>query len=91
MKKVLAAQDRYLKKIPYGSTDWIYANITEYKKKAIGKLEWFGKGKAAPFEDTEFMIPDDSDALLTTIFGDYMTPPPPEKRVYKHCSEIITK
>ena len=37
-----------------------------------------------PFEDTECYIIRDSDAYLTGMFGDYMTPPPEEERRPSH-------
>ncbi|MBQ0106030.1 MAG: LicD family protein [Armatimonadetes bacterium] len=36
------------------------------------------------FEGHKIMIPKEYDRLLTKMFGDYMTPPPPEKRVFQH-------
>ena len=36
------------------------------------------------FEDTELMIVQDYDRLLTILFGDYMTPPPEEQRQKSH-------
>ena len=38
----------------------------------------------APFEDDVFPIPKDYDAYLSTVYGDYMTPPPEHKRNNKH-------
>ncbi len=37
-----------------------------------------------PFEGHPMPVPGEYDFLLTHIYGDYMTPPPPEKRVIKH-------
>lgn len=37
-----------------------------------------------PYEDTEFSCPKEYDAYLTMVYGDYMTPPPPEKRGDTH-------
>lgn len=31
-----------------------------------------------------FPAPADTDSYLKTLYGDYMTPPPPEKRIYPH-------
>ncbi len=36
------------------------------------------------FEDTKMPVPVGYDEILTTIYGDYMTPPPEDKRVIKH-------
>lgn len=36
------------------------------------------------FEDFMMPIPNGYDKILTTIYGDYMTPPPEEKRILKH-------
>ena len=32
------------------------------------------------FEDTEMPIPKKWDEMLTSMYGDYMTPPPEDKR-----------
>lgn len=38
----------------------------------------------APFEDVSFKIMKGYDEWLTIIYGDYMTPPPPEKQTRGH-------
>ena len=50
---------------------------------------WIGKGKRIPFEDGSIMVFDDVDAYLRSIYGDYMTPPPEEKRVGHHYADVI--
>lgn len=40
----------------------------------------FEELKEVPFEDTVIMIPAAYDKILTAIYGDYMTPPPVDKR-----------
>ena len=44
--------------------------------------EWFGFIKV-PFEDKTYMAPEGYDGILTKLYGDYMTPPPKDKR-YGH-------
>jgi hypothetical protein len=41
------------------------------------------------FEGLNVRIPENSDAYLTQLYGDYMTPPPPEKRVGHHYANIV--
>lgn len=44
----------------------------------------FERTKMHLFEDGEFPIPIGFDSVLTTLYGDYMTPPPVEKRENRH-------
>ena len=41
-----------------------------------------------PFEDTLLPVPSGYDAILTQIFGDYMTPPPMREQVGLHLQGI---
>lgn len=45
--------------------------------------------KKIRFEDHEFWGPADPDRYLRDYFGDYMTPPPPEKRTSEHAVTAI--
>ena len=46
--------------------------------------EYFASAVWLPFEDTEMPVPVGYDGYLRIAFGDYMTPPPPEKQVAHH-------
>ncbi|MDN5746009.1 MAG: LicD family protein, partial [Nocardioidaceae bacterium] len=48
---------------------------------------WIHPLVRVPFENTTIPAPADSAAYLTQIYGDYMTPPPPEQQVGHH--EIV--
>jgi lipopolysaccharide cholinephosphotransferase len=48
------------------------------------KSEWVKELIRVPFEDGEFPIVKNYDAYLTHLYGDYMTPPPIDKRVAEH-------
>lgn len=50
----------------------------EYPRAAFAEQTW------RPFEGTEMPLPVGYDAYLREAFGDYKTPPPPEKRVPEH-------
>lgn len=47
---------------------------TPYKLKPF-KRDWFGLGIKHKFETLELMVPINFHEVLTTIYGDYMTPP----------------
>ncbi len=46
--------------------------------------ETFDEMVFLPFEEHQMPVPSGYDAVLTTIYGDYMTPPPEDKQVIKH-------
>lgn len=45
--------------------------------------------KRIRFEDSYFNAPNNFHELLFQQFGDYLTLPPPEKRVLRHCKKLI--
>lgn len=53
------------------------------------KKEWCENTIDMEFEDTKLMVPKGFDQVLTWVYGDYKTPPPPEKRVPAHSSMEI--
>ncbi len=52
--------------------------------KEIFPREWFEPAREIIFEGIKVTIPAESEKMLTRIYGDYMTPPPEEKRVSPH-------
>ena len=50
----------------------------------VFKTEWFENAIEVPFENTTIKVPSEYDEYLTLLYGDYMTPPPLEKRVLAH-------
>ena len=50
----------------------------------IVPIEWYGEGVVLKFEDIEVVAPICYKKWLERVYGDYMTPPPPEKRVAHH-------
>ena len=57
--------------------------------KNVYPREWFTARMAAPFEGGEYPIPADYDRVLTHIYGEYMTPPPPEQRRIKQHAVLV--
>lgn len=58
-------------------------------EKSIYPRKWFKETVLLPFEDGEFPVSAHYDELLTTLYGDYMTPTPVEKRGQKVHAEIV--
>lgn len=52
-------------------------------RKSIYPRSWFQETELLPFEDGRFPVSGHWDELLTTLYGDYMTPSPPEVRAVK--------
>ena len=53
-------------------------------KKEIADISDFAKTEKHTFERGQFSIPVGYDKYLSTLYGDYMTPPPVEKRCSHH-------
>lgn len=58
-------------------------------KKEIMPKEFFGKGVLGEFEGIEVVLPEKTHEYLKSLYGDYMTPPLPEKRVAHHYTNVI--
>ena len=57
--------------------------------KEIFPIEYYEDTVRLPFEDMEVTCPKEYDAVLTQIYGDYMTPPPEDKR-NKHGTSLVS-
>lgn len=55
------------------------------------KKEWFEDTVLVDFEGYKFKAPKNYHEVLTTYFGDYMTPPPKEQQVTHHKNNMFWK
>lgn len=76
-----------LEEAPRSSYYWLYSIISCESKPM--PIEWFGKGVIMQFEDIEVLMPSNYDEYLTRTYGDYMTPPPIDKRLSSHARYFI--
>ena len=53
--------------------------------------KWFDKYEYMPFEEYRFRVPAAYDRILRHTYGDYMTPPPPEKQTGHHYYKAYRK
>lgn len=61
-----------------GGLSWGYG-MSEVMPRSV-----FERTEPVPFEGGSFRAIVERDAYLSSVYGDYMTPPPPEKRVTHH-------
>lgn len=89
LKKLLLREDRIMKKNAFADCDHVcdYTDLTaQFFEKEI-----FAESVPLEFEGRRFLAPVLYDKCLTMLFGDYMTPPPPEKQVSYHGSKAYWK
>lgn len=81
-RAMLTAPDslkRVLSMLPEPNTDCTAVLTTKFHSELFPR-GWYGEPRRIPFEDTETPIPAEADRMLTTEFGDYMTPPLEDQR-----------
>ena len=63
-----------------------YVNLASWYgvDKETFPISFFGEGRKVPFEDTELIVPDFSEKILSIIYGDYLKLPPIRKRRNNH-------
>lgn len=88
MREWLKKLDDLLKKYPYEGSDWVVNFMGQYKFKEMFPKTYYGKGKLYTFEDAQLMGPENADAVLTQMYGDYMTPPKDQDK-NAHAAEMV--
>lgn len=89
-RKQLDKMDRLLKKYPPEQSDWLinFTGQTSYKFNEMFKKEVYGEKTIYSFEDFPLVGPQQYDAYLKSLYGDYMTPPREQDR-NAHVSELV--
>ena len=91
LPKMIEKVDKYHLKYQNPNSKWVFliAGGTSYKKERHLRKTVTELG-TAEFEGKQYPIPKDYDTFLTEQYGDYMTPPPEDKRanVYHTIEEI---
>ena len=55
--------------------------LGRYREREVVRKEWFGNPQKAIFENESVYIPQNSDAILKNLYGDYMKLPPEKDRI----------
>ena len=72
--------DRCLKKYPYEGARQVVNFMGAYKFREMFPKEIYDHLSSYPFEDLMLPAPENYDAVLTQMYGDYMTPPPSDEQ-----------
>lgn len=65
-----------------------YRSCDKFERSLLRKC-WIEDTIEIPFEHTSVCVPRDYDSYLTFVYGDYMTPPPDEKKISLHCQYYV--
>ena len=90
IKKKLDRVDRLLKKYPVEGSDWVinFMGQNTFKFTEMFRKTIYGTPTRYPFEDIELVGPEQYDAYLTSLYGDYMTPPKDSEK-NAHAAELV--
>lgn len=83
-KTVVRAIDELLASYPFESSEYAGAIMGGSGMGTHIPKTVFEHYTRLPFEDREYSCLQDYDTYLSRMYGDYMTPPPPRKRVSPH-------
>ena len=88
--KVLDHLEKVLRKTDFYSSEYCGNMLGRYREREVVLTKWFGKPINGPFENRVVMIPEDSNSILKSLYGDYMKLPPEKERV-AHNVKIIKR
>lgn len=76
--------EKTIRKYPYESSKYCLFYVDVYGMRNVVPKKWIEDTIWVPFENIQVRIPKYYHEYLTHIYGDYMTPPPVEKRDDRH-------
>ncbi len=77
-EKVQRLMREHSLRYPFEESKYV-ANLFDNMRGILDREKELGPGTPIRFEDAEFISVADTDTHLHRLFGDYMTPPPPDK------------
>lgn len=80
-RKRLAKMEAAAQKYDAQKTGWTISLGSLYKGRTIFPTAYYGEGTQASFAGHRWRLPAESEAMLSSLYGDYMTLPPEEKRI----------
>lgn len=89
MKKLHDRLEKTLLKVSYADSVLVANFLGAWREREIMDKRLFGTPALYRFEDSSFFAPEKIDDYLTRLYGDFMTPPPPEKQVLRHNYSLL--
>ena len=90
LRMALDSREKRFKKYDYNTCKYIINNSGAWgEAKEVMTRDTMGKGIEGEFEGIKAMLPSDYDKYLSTMYGDYMTPPPVEKQISHHYANVV--
>lgn len=86
--KILAKYEATISQYPVKDSKIICNHGTWYGERDYIAAEYYGKGSYATYEGMTVRVPEKCDEYLTSLYGDWRTPPPPEKQKPSHDCDI---
>ncbi len=84
-KRFLRMYDRYCRRYDSARTGYCLAGTSDYAyRRELVPRSVYGEGRRVPFGPLSLPVPDDPDTYLTTMYGDWRTPPPEADRMSQH-------
>ena len=81
--------DRVLRWYSYETSEYCMYYTDVYGIRNLLLKKWVEESVFVPFENIQVRIPKHYHEYLTHIYGDYMTPPPEEKRDDRHTFAFV--
>ncbi len=82
--KLKADLNRLARKLNYDDCKYVANYFGNWGVKEIAERSWFGTPVIYDFNGVKVYGPENIDAYLTALYGDWRTPPPPEKQISHH-------
>lgn len=86
--KILAKYEALISKYPVKDSTIICNHGTWYGERDYILKEYYGEGSNAVYEGLQIRVPQNLDAYLTSLYGDWRTLPPHEKRKPSHDFDV---
>ncbi len=75
---------KFRRKYKFDKCEYVHGSTGVYTDKSVFRREWFDGIRYGEFEGLKVRIPSGTENILSSVYGDYMTPPPKSKRTQSH-------